>query len=284
MSVGDQKKGSSGNSLYEGRIREYLDILSQIGFSVGDAATLTCPSCAKNFWMRWPPDLESRDGQILMACPYACGLGNDIRAFCPTIATNTDRDSYDTRKACPRSTSTFEYAANGIVLRCPHCYIENPREITADVVNLIRHEIDSARPAKLERHVLEALLGRVVATFDGVMRRMVEIAQNNYTILGRPQFPAVSSFQNLSSANTKLAAVGWDMSKDPSAWSEIKRAFQKRHLIVHTLGVVDQDYINKTGDSSVTAGKLVDLTGEEVLRAAQIAHQLASSFFGMFLS
>jgi hypothetical protein len=52
----------------------------------------------------------------------------------------------------------------------------------------------------------------------------------------------------------------------------------------HSLGVVDQQYVDKTGDAQATLGRVITLTSVEVLDAAQIAERLVKSFFGAFLS
>ena len=36
---------------------------------------------------------------------------------------------------------------------------------------------------------------------------------------------------------------------------ELKRAFQQRHLLAHTQGIVDQDYITHSGDTSHRVGQ-----------------------------
>ena len=273
------------DAFIENRIASARPILAGLGLAAGSAVAMTCPSCGKSFWLRVPPDLEATlDLEILIACPYACGAGFDIRQFNPSEAHPGEDNRYDTRVSCVRHRHGFDFAADGVVLRCPVCHIETPREVAAGVVADIEAHIAAAGPFGPDRHTLEALLGRIVSTFDGVMRWMLDVAGRNHQIIGLPPLPTVNSFQNLSSANRKLASTGWSMSQAPKDWDILVRAFQKRHLITHTLGVVEQEYVEKTGDTTVAVGRVITLTSAEVLEAAKVAHRIVKSFFGQFLS
>jgi hypothetical protein len=75
------------------------------------------------------------------------------------------------------------------------------------------------------------------------------------------------SFQNITRARDRLAnGHGVDISNGLSAseWSFVVTQFQKRHLLAHTLGVVDQDYVGKTGTSSSMIGKKVQISEDDV--------------------
>ncbi len=47
-------------------------------------------------------------------------------------------------------------------------------------------------------------------------------------------------------------------------WRLLVQGFQKRHLIAHRMGVVDQAYINATGDLRAVVGRKVDIDSAEV--------------------
>ena len=86
------------------------------------------------------------------------------------------------------------------------------------------------------------------------------------------------SFQNLDSArNSFLDLFGIDLSTavDPEEWRAAAMAFQKRHLIAHKLGVVDQNYITKTGDTRAVVGRKIVIDAGEVKGLAGIINTLA---------
>lgn len=269
--------------MFEKANADYLALLEESGLAPNAPATLTCPSCGVEFWMTLPPDLLVHDETVLIACPASCGAGCDLRQFSPVPSMSADRERYDTRVACPRHPAGYEFAANGVLLRCPCCFIENSREIMVTVVETIRNRITGEQDC-IDRASLEAMLARVVSTFDGVMRSMVAIARRNCLQLGKEWEINVSSFQNLHRADWHFSKSYWSLSRATPDFPILVRAFQKRHLISHTLGVVDQEYIDKTGDPDAVVGRLIRLTGHEVLTAAEIASVIARSFFAHFLS
>ena len=55
------------------------------------------------------------------------------------------------------------------------------------------------------------------------------------------------------------------------------RGFQKRHLVAHTMGVVDQDYITKTGDIQAFVGRKISIGVDEVRGLLLIISKLARS-------
>jgi hypothetical protein len=86
------------------------------------------------------------------------------------------------------------------------------------------------------------------------------------------------SFQNLDGAKAGyLDLFGVDLSVCVSAedWRGAVRAFQRRHLIAHKLGVVDQEYVAKSGDTRAVVGRKIGVDAEEVKALATIIRKLA---------
>ena len=69
-----------------------------------------------------------------------------------------------------------------------------------------------------------------------------------------------------------------------SDWNQFVLIFQKRHLFAHTLGVADEDYLNKSGDAETPLGKKVKLTKDDVIFFAGEAEKIVQHYFGHFLS
>ena len=97
------------------------------------------------------------------------------------------------------------------------------------------------------------------------------------------EHPRVASFQNVAAARTKLLSK-WDMASAVSDWNQFVLIFQKRHLFAHTLGVADEDYLNKSGDAETPLGKKVKLTKDDVIFFAGEAEKIVQHYFGHFLS
>jgi hypothetical protein len=43
----------------------------------------------------------------------------------------------------------------------------------------------------------------------------------------------------------------------PDEWSEVRLAFEKRHLLAHKMRVIDQEYLDATGEPSAQAGQVL---------------------------
>jgi hypothetical protein len=86
------------------------------------------------------------------------------------------------------------------------------------------------------------------------------------------------SFQNLEGAKTTfLGLFGIDLSAEvaPEEWRAAATGFQKRHLVTHKLGVVDQEYITKTGDTRAVVGRKIGIGADEVRGLTRIISTLA---------
>jgi hypothetical protein len=59
---------------------------------------------------------------------------------------------------------------------------------------------------------------------------------------------------------------GFDLAAGANAgeWDFACRCFQKRHLLAHKMGIVDESYVRATGDPDVVVGRKVPITGQEV--------------------
>ena len=62
-----------------------------------------------------------------------------------------------------------------------------------------------------------------------------------------------------------------------SEFREISRLFQMRHLLSHREGIVDQDYIDRTGDTRYSVGQRVIVREQMVMAMADLVTKLAAS-------
>ncbi len=80
------------------------------------------------------------------------------------------------------------------------------------------------------------------------------------------EYPKLS-FQNIYVAKEKLDKSGIDITEGLNnvEWNFVVEQFQKRHLLAHKMGVVDEDYIKKTNAPRDQLGKKVLITENDVL-------------------
>lgn len=237
---------------------------------------ILCPDCKSKAWVRLPEKRYAHN-PIMIACPSACGAYYGLESFSPQACDRIGAGDFDVESVCKRDGTSF--AMNGALFRCPTCGIENPREVMHNLTSYAR----SACAAAITREDLVALLGRIVSTFDGVMRKCNMIAIRNLEVFGVAPIANVESFQGLVRARDKLLPR-FDMASVVKDWPMYVRIFQKRHLFSHSLGVVDAEYLRKTGDTSATLGKQITLDPDEVVYLAESSESIVNSYFGMYLS
>jgi len=70
------------------------------------------------------------------------------------------------------------------------------------------------------------------------------------------------------------------ISRDPAAPRTITTLFQRRHLLAHREGMVDQKYLDKSGDPGYTVGQRIVVKERDVMRMAQIIRKLVNGIWG----
>ena len=121
-----------------------------------------------------------------------------------------------------------------------------------------------------------------MSVFDGFGRELCRVYTRNATnraIAGR------IGFQNLEGAKRRLReAYGINLSSAVTAgeWQSLVRAFQRRHLIAHRMGVVDQAYVAKAADREAVVGRRIHIKPDEVRDLLQLVGKLAQGLLMAF--
>jgi hypothetical protein len=168
---------------------------------------------------------------------------------------------------------TLRYAIYGVFGWCPDCGVHNSLQILAKNLELAKKELIIAGSVdkELSDHLVGDALENVVSAFDGFGREVC--VQKGSDI----------HFQNLSGARRKVQEIfGFDFSDvlGPTEWDSACRVFQKRHVLAHKMGVIDDDYIQKANDSGAIVGRKIQVSQEEVNSAICIVEALGRRIFG----
>ena len=175
------------------------------------------------------------------------------------------------------SNCTLRYSVYGVFAFCPDCGQHNSLQILDKNLEVVGKMLDLAAGAEkvIAEKLIENALEDCVSAFDGFGRELYRLYANRARNLAKVE---KMSFQNLEGAKANvLDAFGIDLSADvaPDEWRAAARGFQKRHLVAHKMGVVDQDYITKTGDILAVVGRKIGLGADEVRELARIINKLA---------
>lgn len=176
------------------------------------------------------------------------------------------------------SACTLKYAVYGTFAFCPDCGTHNSQQILDKNLDLVEQQLVLAATVQgeLASRLVEDALENVVSAFDGFGREASRVHASAAT---DPAKAENASFQNLVGAQQRvLALFGVNLSAAvPAAdWSSACRSFQKRHVIAHKMGVVDQDYIDKTTDSHVRVGQKMPLDAQEVRALSAVVRVLGA--------
>jgi hypothetical protein len=152
---------------------------------------------------------------------------------------------------------TLRYAIYGVFGWCPDCGAHNSLQILGKNLELAKKELGLAGSSDKEMadHLVGDALENAVSAFDGFGR---EICLRQGVDI---------SFQNLPVARRRVEEkLGVDFASvlATADWQSVCRAFLKRHLLAHTLGVVDEEYIQRANDPTAAIGRKVRLNEEEV--------------------
>lgn len=172
---------------------------------------------------------------------------------------------------------TLRYMIYGVFGFCPDCGEHNSLQILDKNLELILKMLNlaSSTDGELAQRVIENAVEDCVSAFDGFGREVCRLYANKAT---NPAKAERVSFQNLQGAKDNLISLfNFDIAAGLShvEWEDAVRGFQKRHLLSHTMGVVDDEYIRKSGDVKAMMGRKITIDADEVCELIQIVGKLA---------
>jgi len=203
-----------------------------------------------------------------------CTIGHDAE----TIAAITAMGGTHVEcEAC-----TLKYAIFGVFGYCPDCAVHNSLQILVKNLELAQKELAFAETnddEELSQYLIADALENAVAAFDGFGR---EITAMHKDLAKDPTKAASMSFQNLVVANEKVEKqfdFRLESGVDASQWTTANRCFQKRHLLAHKMGVVDQKYLDSTGDPIARCGHKIPISIDEVRELLVMVETLGRFLF-----
>jgi len=173
---------------------------------------------------------------------------------------------------------TLRYTIYGTFAFCPDCGRHNSRQILDRNLALAQKQLDLAGQVEpdLASHLTSDALENAVSAFDGFGREACRVHAAKATDAAKSE---AMSFQNLVGAQKnvlKLFGIDLMSALNASEWSTACRCFQKRHLLAHKMGIVDDAYVKATSDPTATVGRKVLIRAEEVITVLDYVKRLGS--------
>jgi hypothetical protein len=216
---------------------------------------------------------------------FGIGISMKVKPGRPTPIHYYREKQLETEVVCVNC--TLRYSVYGVFAFCPDCGQHNSLQILHKNLEVVAKMLDLAAKADigLAEKLVENALEDCVSAFDGFGRELCRVHANRARNASRIE---KLTFQNLEGAQSNvLDAFGIDLSAavEPNEWRAAGAGFQKRHLVAHKMGVVDPDYITKTGDSRVLVGRKIGIKAAEVRELARtiskIAQRLSNDLQGL---
>jgi hypothetical protein len=172
----------------------------------------------------------------------------------------------------------LRYTIYGNFAFCPDCGRHNSRQILDKNISLAEKMIDLAGQVEgeLSNQLVADALENGVSAFDGFGRETCRVHASKASDSKKAES---ISFQNLTGAQKNVQqqfAIDFAAGLDAQEWSFACRCFQKRHLLAHKMGVIDDGYINATGDPQAVVGRKISIKPDEVVKLLHHIKRLGS--------
>jgi hypothetical protein len=180
-----------------------------------------------------------------------------------------------------------KYASVGAAFFCPACGHNSALTTfsqTISTIHQIINNLPTLRNALLDsggldiaensiRHILEDSIIRLVGAFQRFTEALFDSLPNQSNFKRRKNL-----FQNLDESSIlwqQAKQIKYEQLLPVPDYDELQVLFQKRHLLAHKNGVIDQEYIDKTGDTTYIVGQRLVIREKDVLRMCDLINALA---------
>jgi len=180
------------------------------------------------------------------------------------------------------------FAVIGSAFFCPCCghsaavrvFEDAMAKIEAKVSNLevIRQavaEVSEDQAAVICRSLLESGLSDGVVAFQRVCEQLYKQHPNAQAKISQNVFQRLKDGSGLWKG---LIGKGYDDFLSPTELDRLNLLFERRHKFLHTEGIVDQKYIDKSGDTSYQVGQRIVVKERDVLDMVNLIRKLVSCY------
>lgn len=175
------------------------------------------------------------------------------------------------------------YAVIGAAFFCPACGHNAADLMFTQSIGAIRNALDAipgVRDAIADRDVAETTVRLII---ESSLQNAITAFQRYAEALYATRFPALpaprrNAFQNLAEGSVLWVAASGKQYGDFVTAAELTtlgRYFQQRHLLAHRQGLVDADYIARSGDTSYREGQRLVVREASVRECLALIEKLA---------
>jgi len=213
-------------------------------------------------------------------------IANELPSNRPAWAYS--EESQQNRFECPKCKTRFDIL--GEYAGCPTCGKRNSFQVfersIADVEQRL-NKADAELKDRQEREVEWERLSRCISDFEAMARDIQRQLQLLPATPKRKKEIKGMSFQNILKANNDLLNwFGFEMlfrfSDDDKTF--LNRMFNRRHVLTHNGGRVDQEYLDNTEDTKVRLNQKIAVRSKDIRRLIPLLRSVAQNIFQGFES
>lgn len=179
------------------------------------------------------------------------------------------------------------YSSIGAAFFCPACghnsALSTFDQTMTTVENTVR-DIEAVRAALVKttgrdqaenttRFVLEQSLGRLVGAFERLNEALFVTVPNAPT--SKMKRGCFQRLQDASELWKEAMGRGFPDILSADDWASLLLLYQRRHVLMHRDGIVDRDYVHKSGDKTYREGQRLVIQPSDVLRLIHFLKLLA---------
>jgi hypothetical protein len=216
-------------------------------------------------------DLKSLEFESKPTGAFGIGISMKLRPGAPPPLRHYRERTLETEIKCDQC--TLEYSVYGVFAYCPDCGAHNSQQILLRNLDLAQRQVELARTIEdvpFRKHMVEDALENCVSAFDGFGR---EICRRHANVATNPDKARAVSFQNVDRAALaleRLYSIDLHSLLSNEDWRFIVLCFNRRHIIAHNSGVIDDKYVSEAGDSSARKGRRIDIPEGDVSKLTEI--------------
>jgi hypothetical protein len=174
---------------------------------------------------------------------------------------------------------------------CPTCAEPNWRQVIERMLDDIEAALGRSETTLTDKDERGAEWGRqlvaCVAALDALGRMLVRELERLPAVPRRKADVSRLSLQSIRTAAERLAQwYGFEIFKGLAEADQvfIDRMFNRRHLVDHNASRVDQEYLDRTGDTTVKLNQRIRVSSSEVKRVARLTRIIAGNVVADFTS
>lgn len=181
------------------------------------------------------------------------------------------------------------YAVIGSAFYCPCCGHNSAKQTFYNTIEKVKSKINNLD--KIQRAISEYSKDEAARTCASLIETSIpdlvvafqRLCECIYTQLPNAKPLKKNVFQRLYDGSQlwqELIGEGYEDWITEQEYYKLKKCFQQRHCLQHKEGIIDQEYIDKSGDNSYKVGQRLVIKESNILEYAAIVIKLGEKIIG----